>query len=631
MALLAKVVLLGKILDILDHPERVRLLGLVALMVIGAGFEVLGIGIVVSFIGIVVNPDIIQRHESLAFLFRMSGAATHGEFLVYSGLILIVVFTIKNGYLAFLTHTQTKFAFRKEVALSNQLLASYLSQPYTFHLQRNTAEMVKNTTVEVSHVVTGVLVPALILLAEGIVFLFVLALVASVEPLIAAATFLLAGGVAIGFAQIVKPLLTRYGQQRSVSAGSRIQWVNQALGSIKETKLLGREAFFVRMFHESMAAYAKAGLVANTIHSLPRLIVEVVVVTCIVALFLVVQSQGRNPESMFSSLALFALAALRIMPSVNRMTPAFNQLRYWFPALVTVHGDLKRMDSHAVFLDDQKGDGRTGKASRVTELRDEIELKNVCYRHPGKSTWSVNNISLTIAKGRSVALIGPSGAGKSTLVDLILGLLEPDKGDVLIDNVPLKQVQQDWQRCIGYVPQMIYLLDDTICQNVALGIAEAQIDRERVREALALAQLENLVRTLPQGMDTMIGENGVRLSGGERQRVGIARALYHQPRVLVFDEATSALDSATEREIIATITKLSGTRTILQIAHRLSTVEKCDVIYFLKDGGVADWGRFPELMARNPEFRRLAGADDAFSGDVTARGGASPAAALGPG
>jgi ABC-type multidrug transport system fused ATPase/permease subunit len=603
MPLLDKVLLLGKILEILDRNEKTRLLVLTGMMVVGAGLEVFGIGAVTSFIGVLASPDVIREHAVLSSLYQSTGAGSVQEFLTYAGVFLILVFIVKNGYLAFLIHSQTKFAFQKEVALSGQLLTAYLRNPYTFHLQRNSADLVKNATVEVSHVVTGVLMPALVLLTEGIVLAFVLILLAAVEPMIALTIFVLLGTVALTFIRVVKPVLNKAGRLRSTSSGSRIKWVNQALGSIKETKLLGREEFFIRKFHESTERYAQSGLTANILNNLPRLIVEIVAVSAILAVFLVAQNQSRNLQDLLPVLVLFSLAAMRLMPSVNRMTPAFNQLRYWFPALETVHHDLRTASYR-----NRRVTEESASMDRTNEvLASEVALRNVCYRHPGSHSWSVRDVSLTIPRGSSVAFMGPSGAGKSTLVDLILGLIDPDDGEILIDGRPLNEIRTGWQRKIGYVPQSIYLTDDTVRRNVALGVTESEIDNVRVWTALRGARLDDMIRRLPEQLETEVGERGIRLSGGERQRVGIARALYHNPDILVFDEATSALDIRTEREIVDTINALTGEKTVIVVAHRLSTIRNCDTIFMIEDGRVTDSGTLDQLAARNADFRQLAG------------------------
>lgn len=604
MSLAAKTRLLGKILEILDRREKAQVAGLLVLMVVGATLEVVGIGIVTSFIGILANPQFIREHRALSSLYDWLGATSAGEFLAYAGAILILVFVTKNAYLGFLHYAQTSFAYAKEVTLSRQLLLAYLDKPYHFHLQRNSADLVKNVTVEVSHVVTGVLMPALTLLTEGTVLIFVLVLLATVEPVIAVTILALLGAVALGFVESVKSLLRKAGSERSASAGQRIKWVNQALGSIKETKLLGREGFFVDRFLTTSRTYARSGLIASTLHSLPRLIIEVVAVTAILAAFLIAQHQGRNLQDMLPLLVLFSLAAMRLMPSISRMTPAFNQLRYWFPALEIVHHDVREAAEPG-----GNGDTVAREEPRPSggALRNGILLQDLSYRYPGVAYWAVRNVSLAIPRGRSVAFMGASGAGKSTLVDLVLGLLEAEQGEIRVDGALLTEMRESWQRNIGFVPQSVYLTDDSIAANIALGVPEDRIDHDRIWSVLRSSRLESMVRTLPKTILTEVGERGIKLSGGERQRIGIARALYYDPDVLVFDEATSALDGKTEQEVADTIRGLRGEKTILIVAHRVTTVRNCDQIFFLAQGQLADAGSFVELMERNAEFRSMVG------------------------
>jgi ATP-binding cassette subfamily C protein len=329
--------------------------------------------------------------------------------------------------------------------------------------------------------------------------------------------------------------------------------------------------------------------------------------------------------SAIPALALFAAAAMRIAPSLNRLFGALSSIRFYAPAVASVCRDLQESERGGY----TRRPAAPPVASPGPGVRD-LELKDITFSFDGAATPAISSVSISIPKGASVGIVGPSGAGKTTLVDLILGLLLPEAGRILVDGRDIHHDLATWQRTIGYVPQFIYLLDDTVRRNVALGIPDDRIDESRVRQALELAQLEELVRTLPRGIETEIGEHGARLSGGERQRVGIARALYLQPDVLMFDEATSALDTVTEAGIISTISRLSGSRTVIQVAHRLSTVDKCDVIYFLKNGRVVDRGRYSELMARNSEFRQLAGAEDGPSGNMSTHYGVLPPAAPDP-
>lgn len=597
--------LLRNLFGLLDKRERILSIGLVMMMFLAAGLEIIGIGVVTAFIGIVINPHLIAEHRVLSVVYDLFGATSARQFAIYTAVALFVIFALKNAYLALLVHLQTTFALNKEAALSTQLLGAYLNSPYTFHLQRNSADLLKNITIEVGHVINGILIPSMVLLTEAIVLIFVLFLLALVEPTVAVSIFVILGATSLLFIRLVRPILTRSGQLRSINAGSRIKRVNHALGSIKEIKLAGKEAFFTRSFFESSITYSRAGIIATTLQHLPRLIIETLAVTSILIVIVVIQGQGRDLQSLLPVITLFALAAMRVMPSVNRMTPAFNQLRYWLPAIEAVYLDLQ-------FARNQRTHHDTSETPKNPDFMwagftSELYLCNLWYRYPGSEEWAVQDVSIRIKKGTSIAFMGSSGAGKSTLIELILGLIDPDKGVIQIDGHRIADVRSAWQRNIGYVPQSIYLMDDSIRRNVAFGIADDQIDDAKVLAALRVARLEQMVTALPDKLDTLVGERGVRLSGGERQRLGIARAMYYDPEVLVLDEATSALDGETEQAIAEMLNQLMRAKTILIIAHRVTTVKNCDSIFFIKHGKVVDIGNYNQLMERNEDFRNMLG------------------------
>ena len=596
---------LHNLCGLLDTRERARFFGLIVMMFVAAGLEIIGIGVVTVFIGVLINPHLIAEHRALRLAYELFGASSVRQFAIYTACALFVIFLVKNTYLALLVHLQTRFALNKESALSKQLLGAYLASPYTFHLQRNSADLLKNITVEVANVVNGLLIPSMVLLTEAIVLIFVLGLLAAVEPVVALSIFAILGVTSLSFIRLVRPALSRSGRLRSISAGARIKWVNQALGSIKEIKLTGKEDFFVRSFYASSIAYARAGIVATTLQHLPRLIVETLAVTSILIVIVVIQGQGRDMQSLLPVITLFALAAMRVMPSANRMTPAFNQLRYWLPAIEAVQRDLQ-------FARDQRAHRTPSVAAEPADsawagFSSEIALRNVSYRYPDSQDWAVHDVSLLIKRGASIAFMGSSGAGKSTLIELILGLIDADQGTLRVDGHPLAAIRHAWQRKIGYVPQSIYLMDDTVRRNVAFGVDDDQIDDGKVLAALRIARLEQMVNALPEKLDTLIGERGVRLSGGERQRLGIARAMYYDPAVLVLDEATSALDGETEQAIAETLGRLMRAKTILIVAHRVTTVRSCDTVFFVKRGELVDTGNYHDLMQRNEDFRIMIG------------------------
>ena len=595
--------LIRQVLDTLDRRDRVLFGALLAMMIIGAAIEVIGIGALTVFIAAIAQPQLAAQNPLLRPLAGLFQAPVSAGSIAMLGGGLVAIFLIKNLYLAFLAHVQVRLVFNKEVRLSRDLLAGYLREPYLFFLRHNSAELIRNVTHEVSHYVTGIILPGLALISEAIVLVFVFVMLASVEPLLALSTAAILGVTALIFVQSVKRVLARSGRERSHSSEARIRWVNQALGGIKEVKLLGCESFFVRAFDESARVYARAGLSANTLNALPRLLTETVAVVAVMIVVVVGVEQGRELTSMLPTLALFVLSAMRIMPSVNRMAPAVNQIRFWLPALHAVHEGL------ASARNARAAEARSGENIESQErlLQRELRAEGVSFRYPGSEDWAIRDVSLVIPCGSSAALMGSSGAGKSTLVDLLLGLVDPEQGRMTVDGKPISSVRRAWQRHIGYVPQVIYLLDDTVRNNVALGVAPRDIDDERVWRALRQARLAELVERLPRKLDAPVGERGLRFSGGERQRLGIARALYRDPEVLVFDEATSALDVRTESEIADTISSLAGEKTVIVVAHRLTTVSRCEHVFFLERGRLADQGRLAGLLASNAEFKSMVG------------------------
>jgi ABC-type multidrug transport system fused ATPase/permease subunit len=605
--------MLKKLWSFFERSDRYRAITLLVLMIVGAGLEVLGIGLILPFIGILSNPQIIHQNDKLLWLYAFLGARSIDQFLIIASIALLVLYVSKNSYLAVLSHLQYRFIFGKQAALSSRLFQSYLEAPYSLHLQRNSSELLKNFATEISGLFTGVLTPLFLLISEGFVLVLIVALLFSLEPLVTLVTLLTTSAVMTVFYFFFRNTLKTSSRQRALHSGLRLKWVNQGLGSLKEIKILGRENFFMRAFEHSSDEYAKASRVFSTVNQLPRLFIEVVAVSGVLMVVIIILMRGMDLRQAVPLLALFAMAALRIMPSVARMFSAVASIRFYSPAVEAVHRDLQLVS------DAGKEPRELSSTSRETgqiRFSHEIALREVSFSYPDSPGPAVKDVSLTIPKGSSVAFVGHSGAGKSTLVDLILGLFPPQKGRILVDGNDIQTRRESWQRCIGFVPQTIYLLDDSVRRNIAFGVEDNLIDDVKVMKAARRAQLGKLVESLPHGLDTVTGERGVRLSGGERQRIGIARALYHEPEVLVFDEATSSLDSATENEITETLNGLGREKTLIFIAHRLSTVKSCNCLFFLREGAVAASGTYDELIRNNADFRTVVGNQFTSAADV---------------
>ncbi len=583
-----------KLLSFLTLREKYQVLLLLLGMFLAAGMEAGGLGLFLAFILAVSDPAILTRHELARRFFEGVGASSDREMLVWAGVMLLAYYVLKNTLLGLLSYSQFRFLYKRQARLSSELLTSYLHRPYTFHLQRNTAELLRNVNNEVLGVYHNVVVPLLLFVSEVMVTLVILIVLMIVDPVSAFVAFALIGGLSYAFFCAFRKQLRILGESQQYHEGQMIKWVNQSLGSVKETLVLGRQKAFVERYEDNAKAFNRTMAFFQTVQQLPRVFVETVSVVALVVAIIFMIKQNRPLDHVIPTLVLFGMAAVRLMPSMSRMASMMTSFRYFTPAVDVVYQDLHRESES----DNTSPHMSRNSASVVRRFRENLKFEGVSYRYPGAMTDSVKDVSFTLRKGQMVALVGASGAGKSTLVDILLGLLPPTSGKVLVDGRDIHEDLAAWQDNIGYVSQTTYLLDDSILRNIALGISDVEIDVEKVRRAVKSAQLEKLVQTLPQGLDTIIGERGCKLSGGERQRIGIARALYHDPDILILDEPTSSLDYETEREITRTLEALKGRKTVVIVAHRLSTVRNCDEVYEVTAGSVEGPRTFESLEGR---------------------------------
>ncbi|MES2358471.1 MAG: ABC transporter ATP-binding protein [Gemmatimonadota bacterium] len=575
--------------------DRVRLIFVLALNVLGALGETVGVALIPAYVALLNAPAAARKflagHHGRWFV-----NGTDSEMLVRATVTLALFFVLKNGYLLAMTYVQRRFIAGRQVTLSTRLLRTYLFSPYTFHLTRNTAELLRNINSEVNQVFSGVLLPLIALMSELLILILVGVLLFSVDPLSSGVALALIAGATAAYYGTIRRKISRLGRRQQASGAELIKWVNQGLGGIKETKVLGREAFFLDAYGRNVTEWVRAGTMLQMLNEFPRYLIETIAMCGMAVAVVVMVAAGRDIQSILPRMSLFAVAALRLMPSMNRMVGAATYLRYHRHAVDVVYHDVT--ETHA--------DERASAGGDVV-LKSEITLRDVTYQYPGADAPSVRDISLVIPRGASVGFVGASGAGKTTIIDVLLGLLKPTAGAVLVDGINIETGVRDWQRRIGYIPQTIYLSDDSLRRNIAFGLADSEIDDAAVWRAIAQAQLDMLVRSLPLGLDTFVGERGVRISGGQRQRVGIARALYHNPEVLVMDEATAALDHRTEKEITDVIHELRGSKTMIMIAHRLSTVRRCDILFVMADGRLVDQGGYDALVKASPVFQGMVG------------------------
>jgi len=570
---------LRKIWDLLRVPERRSTVVLLGLMFIGMVLETVGIGLVIPAIALLTQSDLATKYPSLRPIFQALGNPSQQALVVGAMLGLVGVYFFKNAFLTFYAWCQARIVYVVQADLSQRLFAVYLRQPYTFHLQRNSAQLIRNIVTEIDEFTGNAMLPGATLFAETLVILGLCSLLLIVEPLGTLIVVLLLGMAGWGFFRLIHRRVAKWGVARQHHEGLRIQHLQQGLGGAKDVKLLGRETDFLEQYRAQHAQIAHVGRLQQTIQQLPRLWLELLAVTGVAVLAISMVVQDRALDAVLPTLGLFTAAAFRLMPSVNRVLSSIQLLRFSLPVIDTLHSELR----HAL-----PESART--SGPDIPFRDALELKQITYTYPDAPRPALRDLSLVIRCGELVGFVGASGAGKSTLVDVLLGLLKPDTGDVIVDGKNIQQALRNWQDQIGYVPQSIFLTDDTLRRNVAFGLSNPQIDEAAVWRAIRAAQLEDFVCSLPAGIDTLVGERGVRLSGGQRQRIGIARALYHDPAFLVLDEATSSLDTTTERGVMQAIRVLQGSKTVLIVAHRLSTVEICSRLYRLEQGQIVEEG-----------------------------------------
>lgn len=570
---------ISKAIALLSRQERQHAILMIIMIFLGACFEVLGVGAIFPIVNILSDQAQIPKTPFVGALYIKLGQPPIGRFIVGVLLGLVCVYIIKNTYLAFLAYWQGRFAYNKQAALSQRLFRHYLSQPYTFHLQRNTAELTRNMTQQVDQLIGLVVLPCLVLVSELLtVFALVFLLLNNnfVAGSLLMAAFCLAS---LLFYRLIQAKLAPWGAGGEFHSGQLLLHIQQGLGSVKDTILLGRQNFFLQHYirHSNARAYYVGRL--HFVSALPLLWLETLAVASLLGLVVTLLLQGQSFAIVVPTLGLFTAAAFRLMPSVNRILVAIQNLRFSKSIIDTLYRELNEFAP-------AEAEGEVVDDVYQAHLRFDkvIELRDVFFSYPGAAFPSLSGIALCVGKGESIGIVGPSGSGKTTLVDVILGLLQPTSGQILIDQVDIANNKRAWQEKIGYVPQNIYLTDDSVRNNIAFGMDQENICESQIWHALEIAHLAEYIQTLPDGLDTIVGERGVRLSGGQRQRIGIARAVYHNPEVLVFDEATSALDSETEAAVVAAIEGLRGQTTMIVIAHRLTTVANCDRVIKLEKG-----------------------------------------------
>lgn len=565
---------------IFKRKEKWELFGLMIIVVIGSFMELLGVAIFSPFIEIIMNPSSVEQNELLNFLYRLSQVATVEDFLIVLAVVIMFVYIFKNIFLWVQQNFILRFSYNTQMKLSSKLLKTYLNQPYTFHLNKNIAELQRSMQ-EDTALFTQLVMHFLQLVAEiavcGVMGIYLFMVSKSITAVIGV---LLVACVGI-FTYVTKKFSKSLGKEAQVYKAKIYQWINQSMGGVKEVKVLNRESFFIDSYNKYFKLYIRGVRINRLISMTPKYIVEAVCMTGLLLAIIIKMCYGKKDMVDFiPQLAVFAVAAFRLLPSVGRINEHVNNILYASPSVELIYHDLKEIEDYQEEMGAEE--------NRPWSFEKEIFVKDVVYAYPGAEQAVLDHATFSIPKGKTVALIGSSGAGKTTMADVILGLLTPQYGKVRVDDMNVFKNLSVWHKHIGYIPQVIYLSDDTIRNNIAFGVKEDEIDDVAVMAALQKAQLAEFIDGLPEGIDTFVGDRGVRLSGGQRQRIGIARALYHDPEILVLDEATSALDNETETAVMESIESLHGMKTMIIIAHRLTTIQKADAIYEVGGGKVVE-------------------------------------------
>lgn len=589
-----------RLFDLLNPRERRQFWLLLGMVVMMGVFDLIGVASILPFLAVLANPEIVHENQFLATIYDALGFSETRPFLEFLGIVALCLTVVGQVFKAVTNYVLIRFAKLREAAIGSRLLSGYLRQPYAWFLNRHSADLGKSILSEVDKVIQGVLNPALRILAQSIVVFLLAVLLIIVDPVAAIISALIvsvAYGAVFG---VTRRYLLRIGSDRLQANEERYRATQEAFSSIKDVKLLGLEQHYINRFRAPSLRFAQRQAASSALAETPRYLFEAIVFggMMFLLLALLTMAEGRL-ESVIPVIGLYAFAGIRLFPAVQILYGGFVALRFNRPALDALHADLANFPPAPTL--------RLGGITHPIRLEHELALQDVHYTYPGAGRSALQGLSLSIQAQTTVGVVGATGAGKTTAIDVILGLLQLQNGQVLVDGVPLNASNvRAWQRGIGYVPQQIFLTDESVAANIAFGVPQQEIDPEAVEHAARGARIhEFIMRELPKGYQTPVGERGVRLSGGERQRIGIARALYHNPSVLIFDEATSALDNLTEKAVMDAVHNLAGAKTIIIIAHRLSTVRACDEIFLLEAGKCVARGPFDALAVNDSRFYNL--------------------------
>jgi len=580
---------------LIGREHRGRWILLVVVALVASGFEVVGAALVYVLLGLVADP---AGEAALPLIGDVRGLFDVEQDVLLLGLAAVMgtFFVVRAVVHVGEIYVQNRVAHNVGARLAAKLVRGYLSMPYAFHLSRTSSDLIRNSQQAVQALVKDVFLPVIRVAAEGILVVGMLVLLVVLAPAATGLAVLVIGGAAILMLRVIQPRLKRIGRRAHRLQRDTLGTLQQAFHGIRDIKVLGREESFARRYEKARFGLARVSYLRSTATDLPKTVMELALLGFILIVFAASILVDAGAGGTLSILGLFAYAGLRLQPSLQRIIAGLNNLKYSAAPIEDLDRDLRLIG----------GRQPAQPASRTLPFRSELRVDDVSFRYETGHRDALCRINLVVTPGEVLGICGPTGGGKTTLVDVMTGLLVPSSGRVTVDGQDLRDHAREWQRNLGVVPQMVFLTDETLRENIALGVPPKDIDEAAVKEAVELAQLRTYVDSLPDGLDTIVGERGVRISGGQRQRVAIARALYRRPEVLVFDEGTSALDNTTERELMSALARLRGKHTILLIAHRLSTVEDADKIVVIEDGRISGTGTYEELLASNAAFRQLA-------------------------
>ena len=569
--------MLKEIFYVFNRRQKVKLGFLLIIIVIGSFLELMGVTLILPFVNAIISPSSLMENQYIKIVCSMFGITDSLQLIILLSVVLIAVYMLKNIYLIFMTNCQYRFVYNSQRRLAGRMMKCYIRQPYVYHLSHSSAEIMRNMDGDVKNFFSAV-ISLLQLFTECCVCLVLVAYLFYRDKTITLGVCVILGLFLCVYMFYIRKKVTVMGSDtRDCLAAINVD-ILQAFGGIKEVKILDKEKFFTRNFDRDYAVYADRQTKYFIYGLVPRPMMETVCIVGMLIIIIVKLLNGTHPNYFIPTISIFAIAAFRMLPSFSRITNAINNIMYQRASVTALYQDLRAMEEIEYRVQDK---GNAINTEMV--FQKEIEVQHVDFKYPDSEHYVLKDVSLKIPKNKSVALIGPSGEGKTTLADIILGLLDVENGKILIDGEDIQENMSGWHRKLGYIPQSIYLVDDSIKKNIAYGIEERDIDEKKLWKALEDAQIKDFVLELEHGIDTMVGERGARLSGGQRQRIGIARALYGNPEVLILDEATSALDNDTEAAVMDAINHLSGNKTLIIIAHRLSTIKDCDIVYEVKN------------------------------------------------